>query len=109
MGRFARFGGESFELFLRWTAESQRALRSVREPFEDDLYVVGPSETVERGDGLRWSCFEAEKGLDRLRICERIHDEASGSWAEFDEWYDEAVAARTRPPWMAWTLIEKLD
>lgn len=109
-GRFGRFESDSLEVIFRWSPQSTRSLRTSREVFAYDRFVLTPSELRERPTGGEWTCFEAEKGLDRLRICERITDEEGNAWADFDAWYEEAVEARiTRPPWTAVTVIERLD
>lgn len=110
VGRFSRFESDSAEILFRWSPQSTRSLRTSREVFDYERFRLTPSEVMERPDGGSWLCFEAERGLDHLRICERISDEQGRVWTDFDRWYEEAVEARsTDPPWTAVTVVERLD
>lgn len=107
-GRAARFGGDGVEVLYRWSPQVTNLLRSVRRAYVEEGYRVGETSADER-DGVEWNCFEARKGLDSLRICERIYDTQDRSWSRFDDWLLEAKAARTRPPWWAVAVIETID
>jgi len=109
-GRFAHFRTDSAEVLFRWTPQSTRALRVSREVYAYNRFRLTPSSVTERPGSGPWLCFEAEKGLDRLRICEQITDAKGKRWSDFDSWYEEAVEARvTDPPWTAVTIIEPID
>ena len=60
---------------------------------------------IKEADGLRWSCFKAQKdGLER-EVCERIHDGQGGAWTDASAWYWDALWRHGQGPWWAWTVM----
>lgn len=107
-GRAGLFGGEDVEVLYRWSPQVTNTLRSVHQAFREEGYRTSERASAER-DGVEWTCFLASKGLDRIRICERLYDTKDRTWSDFDDWLLEAKAARTRPPWWAVAVIEPVD
>jgi hypothetical protein len=64
-------------------------------------------------EGLRWRCFTAGRGQERLRVCERIGgrlDDATGAgWTDVSAWYWDAQLGRAGSAWWAVTVVTPLD
>jgi hypothetical protein len=107
-GETRRFTDGEREIIIRFVAEATRKLHPATDCFQGVGYDVRPLPMQVDEGGARWSCFAATRGEERLRVCERIYDEAGESWTDVSAWYWSAVmSTRTRAPWWAITVAER--
>ena len=55
-----------------------------------------------------WRCFEAERGGERQRVCERIVDAQGRGFTDASSWYWAALLQQSQGPWQATTLASPL-
>ena len=71
-------------------------------------YDVRPLPVRVDEASARWSCFEATRGEESLRVCERIYDETGNTWTDVSSWYwAAAMSTKTGAPWWAITVAER--
>jgi hypothetical protein len=54
-------------------------------------------------EGLLWRCFVAERGGQRIRVCERIVDARGASFTDTSSWFWSAQLGESVGPWQAIT------
>ncbi|MGH9943304.1 MAG: hypothetical protein ACRD9R_13225 [Pyrinomonadaceae bacterium] len=105
-GRVARFTDGRREIVIRWVTTPTRRLHPAADCFAGIGYGVEPLPLFVAEGGARWGCFRATRGAERLRVCERIHDEAGRNWPDASAWYWAALGGTTTGPWWAVTVAE---
>ena len=55
-----------------------------------------------------WRCFEAVRGAQRLRVCERIVDARGNGFTDTSAWYWAAALGQSQGPWQAITVARPL-
>jgi len=55
-----------------------------------------------------WRCFVAERGGQRLRVCERIVDANGRAWTDASSWFWAAQLGQSNGPWQAITTARAL-
>jgi len=110
----ARFPGAIVRLT---DGERQFVLREVREPTR----MLHPAADCYRASGFRidatrlelvgqqrrWRCFDADRGAERLRVCERIVDADGQAFTDSSSWFWAALLGRSAGPWQAVTVAER--
>jgi hypothetical protein len=107
-GRIARFATTDGELVLR---DVQRPTRMLH-PADDCWRGLGwrlQATRLER-DAVQalWRCFEATRGDERVRVCERIVDAHGEAFTDSSAWFWAASLGRSDGPWRAITRVQAL-
>lgn len=106
-GQVARFSDGSREIILRQVLEPTRKLHPSADCFKATGYSIKPLSMFVDQEKNRWSQFEAIKGKEKLRVRERIYDEAGNNWADVSSWYWATLLKRASSgPWWAVTIAE---
>lgn len=108
-GRIAKFTDGRREFILRWVIQGTRQLHSSSDCFRGLGYSVAPKPAMLDATGARWSCFSAERGTLRLRVRERITDRDGTGWTDVSAWFWSVMLRQTKGPWLAVTLVERVD
>jgi len=112
-GAVARFTDGEQLLIVRHVRRATRLLHPASDCFRAAGYVVAGAHAAVDQQGVRWRCFTATRGAERLRVCERISehpDEANGSgWTDVSAWFWEAQLRRQGSAWWAMTVVTPLE
>lgn len=106
-GRISRFTDGRREIIIRWTTSATRKLHPASDCFEGIGYSVRPLPLYVDEAGARWGSFTATRGLERLRVYERIYTDVGQSWTDVSAWYWAASGEQSAGPWWAVTIAEK--
>jgi len=55
-----------------------------------------------------WRCFDASRGAQRLRVCERIVDAHGQAFTDASSWFWSAQLGQSTGPWQAITTARPL-
>ena len=105
-GHTARFSDGQREIIMRWVEHPTRKLHPAADCLRAAGYSIEPTAARVDADTRRWGCVIATRGAQRMRVCERIHDEAGESWPDVSSWYWPAFLGRSTGPWWAITTAE---
>ncbi|HTT11734.1 MAG TPA: hypothetical protein VMG60_12650 [Burkholderiaceae bacterium] len=111
-GSINRYQAGTATLIVREVTQPTRQLHPAVDCFRAAGYTPGPAHTQQDARQLRWSCFEAGRGDERWRICERIANASGSQWTDVSSWYWTALWSRdasSAGPWWAITLVTPLD
>lgn len=106
-GHVGRFSNGSRELVLRWITRPSRNLHPAQDCLKGVGYRVTPQPLRVDTEGHHWGCVRAERNGQTLRVCERVYDEAGGSWSDVSSWYWAAILGKSAGPWWAVTVAEQ--
>lgn len=106
-GRIGRFSDGEREIVVRWVTEATRQMHFASDCFQAIGYTVKPLPVRRDEQGSLWASFEATKDNERLRVYERINNDAGESWTDVSAWYWSALRHEDRGPWWAITIAEK--
>jgi len=67
-------------------------------PARDQGVLSGP---------LRWGCFEASRGGERVEVCETFVDRTGQSWSDAGSWWWSALFARAGGPWLGVVMVTR--
>jgi len=112
-GAVARFSDGEQLLIVRHVRRATRLLHPASDCFRAAGYLVAGAKAAVDTQGVRWRCFVAARGEERLRVCERISeylDEANESgWTDVSAWFWDAQFRRNGSAWWALTVVTPLD
>jgi len=112
-GAVARFTDGEQLLIVRHVRRATRLLHPASDCFRAAGYAVASAKAAVDEQGLRWRCFVALRGEERLRVCERISetlDEANASgWTYVSAWFWDAQFRRNESAWWALTVVTPLE
>lgn len=106
-GRIGRFTDGKREIIIRWVTEPTRKMHFASDCFQGLGYTVRPLAVHRDEHGSLWASFAATKDTERLRVYERIHNDAGESWTDVSAWYWAALRNENGGPWWAITIAEK--
>lgn len=106
-GRVGRFTDGSREIVMRWINRPSRNLHPAQDCLKGVGYRVTPRPLRVDAAGHHWGCVRAERDGHALTVCERVHDEAGGSWSDVSSWYWTAMLGKSPGPWWAVTVAER--
>lgn len=106
-GRIGRFTDGKREIVIRWVTEATRKMHFASDCFQGIGYSVKPLPVHRDENGSLWASFAANKGNERLRVFERIHNDSGESWTDVSSWYWSALRQENSGPWWAITIAEK--
>ncbi len=102
-GAIARFTDGDSLLTLRHVTRPTRQLHPAADCFKALGYEVSRAKPMVDADEQSWSCFGATRDGRRLRVCERIHDDAGHAWTDTSAWF--WAAQYGGGPWWAVTVV----
>lgn len=107
-GHIGRFAAEGGVWVLRDVVRPTRALHPASDCFRGLGYRI-EQQQLRRGADARLSrCFVAERGGERVRVCERIVDADGQDFVDASSWFWAATLGRSKGPWRATTRVEPL-
>jgi hypothetical protein len=108
-GRIARFAlADQSELVLREVTRPTRMLHPAADCWRGIGWQVRAARLVRDDGAALWRCFEAERGGERVRVCERIVDAQGQAFTDTSAWFWAASLGRSQGPWQAITHVEGL-
>lgn len=112
-GAVARFTDGEQLLIVRHVRRATRLLHPAADCFRAAGYSVADARAAVDAQGVRWRCFVAERGGERLRVCERIgerlDDPGETGWTDVSAWFWEAQLRPKARAWWALTVVTPLD
>ena len=105
-GAIARFTDGQQIVIARALAAPTRMLHPASDCFRGAGFATTAARAAVGTDGVRWNCFEARRGTERARVCDRIEDGSGRSWTDVSAWYWAALMSAG--PWRAWTVVTPL-
>jgi len=109
----ARFTDGEQLLIVRHVRRATRLLHPASDCFRAAGYSVAEAQAGVDAQGLRWRCFVATRGGQRLRVCERIGerpgDAGEPGWTDVSAWFWDAQFRRAAGAWWALTVVTPLD
>lgn len=107
-GAIARFTDGVRAVVLRHVLAPTRMLHPASDCYRGAGYrVIAQSLETDRSDALT-RCFIAEKGGQRLRVCENIVDARGQIFTDTSAWYWAAIMGHSTGPWRAMTTTSVL-
>lgn len=108
-GAIGRFSDGERLLVLRDVQRPTRMLHPAADCYRGLGYAIADAR-LERDDRQRlWRCFEARRGMQRLRVCERIADATGLAFTDTSAWFWAAALGRSTGPWQAVTTVVDVD
>ena len=107
-GQIGRFESDGTVWVLRDVTRPTRALHPAADCFRGLGYRIADTRLQFDTQSRLWRCFAAERGDERVRVCERIVDAQGESFVDASSWFWAATLGRSHGPWRAMTLVEAL-
>ena len=107
-GHVARFSDGRRQIVLRQVNTATRQLHPARDCFSAIGYGLSYTKIEAAPDGKPRACFTANRGADRLKVCEEIRDSQGSSYSEVSAWYWPALLGQSQGPWIAATIVERV-
>jgi hypothetical protein len=107
-GHIARMTDGERTLVLREVCEPTRMLHPAADCYRAIGYSIAEAH-LERDERQQlWRCFIAERGGQRLRVCERIVDARGEAFTDASSWFWAAALGQSTGPWRAVTIARAL-
>ena len=103
-GSLARLTDGERVLVLRTVLQPTRMLHPAADCYRGLGWRIAHARLQQDERGALWRCFEAERGGQRLRVCERIVDAQGRTFTDASSWYWAALLQQSRGPWTALTV-----
>jgi hypothetical protein len=107
-GHIGRFAAGERVWVLRDVSRPTRALHPASDCFRGLGYRIEQTQLQAEADQRLWRCFVAERGGERLRVCERIVDAEDQGFVDASSWFWAAALGRSTGPWRAMTRVQPL-
>lgn len=107
-GRIGRFAAGQSVWVLRDVTRPTRALHPAGDCFRGLGYRIEHAQLHSDDHARLWRCFIAERGGERVRVCERIVDAQGQGYVDASSWFWAAALGRSSGPWRALTRVEAL-
>jgi hypothetical protein len=107
-GHIGRFAADGNVWVLRDVTQPTRALHPASDCFRGLGYRIEQARLEREADAHLWRCFIAERGDERVRVCERIVDAHGQDFIDASSWFWAAALGRSSGPWRAMTRVEAL-
>jgi exosortase len=108
-GCIAVFTDDKRRIIFRWVTQPTRQLHSAETCYKASGYEIRSLPQYQDSEGHDWAACEATKDSEKLRIRERIFDDAGHGWTDVSAWYWSAVLQHSRAPWWSICVVERLD
>ena len=95
-------------LVLRSVEQPTRMLHPAIDCYQGLGYRIAAQQLELDQDRQLWRCFEAQRGDQHLRVCERIVDAGGQGFTDTSAWYWAAVMGQSQGPWQAITVARPL-
>ncbi|HSV34174.1 MAG TPA: hypothetical protein VLI46_01395, partial [Ramlibacter sp.] len=95
-GTLARMTDGHQVLVLRAVHRPTRMLHPAADCYQGLGYAIARQQLQQDGDGRLWRCFDAERGGQRLRVCERIVDAQGAGFTDASAWYWAALLGQSQ-------------
>ena len=105
-GRIGKFTDGTREYLFRWVTEPTRMLHPAADCLKGSGYSLRPLPLLTDDAGRLWGCMEASSSQQRVRVRERIEDQAGNAWTDVSAWYWAAMLGKSQGPWWAVTVVE---
>jgi hypothetical protein len=107
-GTLSRLTNGTQVLVLRSVDKPTRMLHPATDCYQGLGYRIAAQQLERDAQHRLWRCFEAQRGGQRLRVCERIVDAAGQGFTDTSAWYWAAVLGQSQGPWQAVTVASSL-
>lgn len=107
-GTVARLTNDQQTLVLRTVNRPTRMLHPATDCYRGLGYHISDEQLEDQPDHTRWRCFIAERGGQRVRVCEHIEDASGQGFTDTSAWYWAAIAGQSVGPWRAITVATPL-
>lgn len=107
-GRIGRFEAHEATWVLRDVTRPTRTLHPASDCFRGLGYRIELARLEQDAQSRLWRCFIAERGGQRVRVCERIVDANAQAFTDTSAWFWAATLGRSSGPWRALTRVEAL-
>jgi exosortase/archaeosortase family protein len=98
-GEIKRFSDGKREIIIRYVTTATRKLHLSSDCFSAIGYAIKPLPIKIDESKQKWSCFLANKGGEKLNVCERIYTENGESWTDVSSWYWCAISNENKDYW----------
>jgi hypothetical protein len=107
-GQIARMTDGQQVLVLRAVDQPTRMLHPAADCYRGLGYRISAQQLWHDEQQALWRCFVAERGGQRLRVCERIVDTQGQAYTDTSAWFWAAQMGQTQGPWKAITVAQTL-
>ncbi|MEJ6023599.1 hypothetical protein [Ramlibacter sp. PS4R-6] len=107
-GRIARMTDGENMLVLRTVVQPTRMLHPAADCYRGVGWRIEHVRLQLDDEQLLWRCFDARRGGDGLRVCERIVDARGQAFTDASSWYWAALLGQSQGPWQAVTVAGPL-
>jgi len=107
-GSLARMTDGEQVLVLRTVRTPTRMLHPAADCYRAVGWRIGAQRLEQDADQALWRCFEAERGGQRMRVCERIVAADGTGFTDTSAWYWAAALGQSHGPWHAVTVARAL-
>jgi hypothetical protein len=107
-GTLSRLTNGTQVLVLRSVDKPTRMLHPATDCYQGLGYRIAAQQLERDTQHRLWRCFEATRGGQRLRVCERIVDAAGQGFTDTSAWYWAAALGQSQGPWQALTVASPL-
>lgn len=107
-GTLSRLTNGTQVLVVRSVDKPTRMLHPAVDCYQGLGYRIAAQQLEMDKQQLLWRCFEAQRGGQRLRVCERIVDAAGQGFTDTSAWYWAAALGQSQGPWQAITVASPL-
>jgi hypothetical protein len=102
-GTITRLSDGTRLVVLRDVRAPTRMLHPASDCYRGAGWRVGGERLEADARERRWRCFDAVRGGERLRVCERITDADGQAFTDPSSWFWAALLGRSHGPWQAVT------
>ncbi len=107
-GTLARLTDGQHVLLLRTVLRPTRMLHPADDCYRGLGWHIARQRLERDAQDALWRCFEAERGGQRQRVCERIVDAQGKGFTDASSWYWAALLQQSQGPWQATTVASPL-
>ena len=107
-GTLSRLTNGTQVLVVRSVDKPTRMLHPATDCYQGLGYRIAAQQLELDSERLLWRCFEAQRGSQRLRVCERIVDAGGRGFTDTSAWYWAAALGQSQGPWQAITVASPL-
>ncbi len=108
-GAIGRFSDGERLLVLREVQRPTRMLHPAADCYRGLGYGIAAARLERDAQQRLWRCFEARRGTQALRVCERIEDAQGLAYTDTSAWFWAAALGRSSGPWQAVTTVAVID
>jgi hypothetical protein len=105
-GKVARFSDGHREIIIRWINSPTRRLHPAVDCFKGSGHSITNSPVFNNAKGDAMGCFIAEKGSQRLKVCEYLEDQQGNTWSDVSAWYWSAMFNPKNGDWWSYVVAE---